>query len=266
MQLVSAAAEAGCAGICLFMEPMTVLPQMPHFDLYGDAAQRRELRAHLDASGVTLDLAYPFTLAGRTDIADFEPALACAAELGAKLVNGLIYDRDAGRRLDKLGHFGDLAAKYGLAVAVEFYPVSQCPSLAAALELVSAINKPDIVGINADVLHLMRSGGSIAELAAAPPEFIFYGQIADGPAICTAETLDEEASGERLLVGEGVFDVAGFVAALPANCPISIEIPRNHAIGQESMASRAGRAVQSLCNALAAVPQAAPQNGAILSL
>lgn len=251
MALVSAAAEAGCAGICLFMEPMDVLPQMPRFDLYGDAAQRRDLRAHLDASGVTLDLAYPFTIAGRTEVADFEPALACAAELGAKLVNGLIYDRDGGRRLDKLGRFGDLAAQYGLAVALEFYPVSQCRSLAEALELVTAINQPDKVGVNVDLLHLMRSGGTISELAAAPPEYILYGQVADGPTECTAETLDEEASQARLLVGEGVFDVAGFVAALPAHCPISVEIPRNAAIASEDGATRVAKAVQSVRHALA---------------
>ncbi|MCC2603115.1 hypothetical protein [Sphingopyxis yananensis] len=121
MELVSAAAEAGCAGICLFMEPMAVLPQMPLFDVYGDAAQRRALRAHLAASGATLDLAYPFTIAGRTDVCELEPALICAAELGAKLVNGLIYDRDEERRLDKLGRFGDLAEKHGLGVALGFF-------------------------------------------------------------------------------------------------------------------------------------------------
>lgn len=82
MELISAAAEVGCAGICLFMEPMAVLPQMPPFDLYGDAAQRRALRAHFAASGVTLDLAYPFTIAGRTKVDELEPALICSAELG----------------------------------------------------------------------------------------------------------------------------------------------------------------------------------------
>jgi sugar phosphate isomerase/epimerase len=251
MELVSTAAAVGCAGICLFMEPMAVLPQMPPFDLYGDAAQRRELRGHLQASGVTLDLAYPFTIAGRTEVADLEPALICAAELGAGLVNALIYDRDAARRLDKLGAFGDLAEKHGLGVALEFYPVSQTRSLADALELVQAIHRPGRVGINADLLHLMRSGGSIAELAAAPPEFILYGQVADGPAECTAETLDEEASQARLLVGEGVFDVAAFMSALPDHCPISVEIPRNSAISSEDRVARASRAVQSVRHARA---------------
>ncbi|MCC2603116.1 hypothetical protein [Sphingopyxis yananensis] len=91
----------------------------------------------------------------------------------------------------------------------------------------------------------------MTELAAAPPEFILYGQVADGPAECTADTLDEEASQARLLAGEGVFDVAGFVAALPEHCHISVGIPRNGAIAHEDRNARANRAVHSVRHALA---------------
>lgn len=248
--LASVAAEAGCAGICLFMEPMAVLPDMPSFDLYGPPAQRISLRRHMESVGVGLDLAYPFTLAGRTEIADLEPALACAAELGAGLVNALVYDRDPQRRLQNFGGFCDLAQKHGLGVAVEFYPVSQIRSLVEALDLVAQINRPYQVGVNADLLHLMRSGGSIAELAGAPAEYILYGQLCDGPSVCATDSFDEEASTARLLAGEGVFDLPGFARALPANCPISVEIPRNAAIGLESRSERVARAVDGVRRAI----------------
>lgn len=251
MELVSAAAEAGCDAICLFMEPMAVLPHMPAFDLHGDAAQRRALRSHMAALNIGLDLAYPFTLAGRTHVADLEPALACAAELGAKLVNALVYDRDSQRRLDNFGAFSDLAEKHGLGVALEFYPVSQIPSLSAALALVQAVGRPQRVGVNVDLLHLMRSGGSVAELAAAPADMILYAQLCDGPAICAAPTFDEEASTARMLAGEGVFDLAAFVAALPQDCPISVELPRNHAIGTETRTQRVAQAVDGMRAAIA---------------
>lgn len=249
--LAAAAAAAGCAGICLFMEPMEVLPHMPRFDLYRDAAARRRLRQRMEGLGVALDLAYPFTLAGRTDVAAFDLALGCAAELGAGLVNVLAYDRDPERRLDRFGAFCDLAAGFGLGVAVEFYPVSQVRSLAEALELVAAIDRPGRVGVNADLLHLMRSGGSIAELAAAPEAMILYGQLCDGPADCPPGELDAEASSARRLAGEGVFDLAGFVRALPAGCPISVEIPRNAAIDEgESQAERVRKAVDGVRRAI----------------
>lgn len=244
--LASAAAEAGCAAMCLFMEPMAVLPHMPDFDLYGSLARRQSLRRHMERVGVALDLAYPFTLAGRTVIADLERGLACAAELGAGLVNALVYDRDPQRRVQNFGAFSDLAQQHGLRVVVEFYPVSQIRSLAEALELVQQINRPHQIGINADLMHLMRSGGSIAELAAAPEGSILYGQLCDGPTICSTDSFDEEASTARLLAGEGVFDLPGFAAALPAACPISVEIPRNAAIGSESRSERVARAVEGV--------------------
>lgn len=109
VQLAQAARAAGCHGMCLFMEPMDVLPLMPKFDLYADRAARVELRRVMDDLGVALDLAYPFTLTGRTEIAGFVPAMECAAELGAGLINALLYDRDPARRLAKFGEFCDLA-------------------------------------------------------------------------------------------------------------------------------------------------------------
>lgn len=251
VELVEAASAAGCAGVCLFLEPMDVLPLMPHFDLYNDPPARRALRRRMDDLGVVLDLAYPFTLAGRTEVGAFEPALACAAELGAGLVNVLAYDRDPGRRLDRFGAFCDMAGRFGLGVAVEFYPVSQVPSLAAALDLAGAVGRPGKVGVNADLLHLMRSGGSIDELAAAPRDMILYGQFSDGPAD-SPDAIDAEASSARRLAGEGAFDLAAFARALPTRCPVSVEIPRDAAIAAgEALDVRVAAAVDSVRRAIA---------------
>lgn len=249
VQLVEVAAATGCAAICLFMQPMDVLPLMPSFDIYGDLAQRRELKAAMRANGVGLDVAYPFTLAGRTDVAAFATAMECAAELEAGLLNALVYDRDPVRRVDTFGRFCDQARDFDLKVGVEFYPVSQIGSLAAALDLVTTVGRPGEVGVNADLLHLMRSGGTLAELAAAPAGTVLYGQIADGPAEAPGD-LDTEASSARLLVGEGAFDIAGFVAALPEGCPLSVEIPRNAAVETETTLHRARTAVESVRRAI----------------
>ncbi len=251
LDLVEAAFAADCAGICLFMEPMAVLPHMPHFDLFGSAAARADLKALMAGTGVSLDLAYPFTLAGRTDVSAYRPALDLAAELGAPCVNLLIYDRDERRRAENFGAFCDLADEAGLGVALEFYPVSQVQSLAEALALAALADRPGRVGVNVDLLHLMRSGGSIAELAEAPAGLIRFAQIADGPRDCSEDSLDVEASSRRCLAGEGVFDVAGFVRALPAGCPISVEIPQEGALlAGLSRTARAQRAVDSVRNAL----------------
>lgn len=251
-ELAEAAQAAGCTGICLFMEPMDVLPQMPAFDLYANRAARRDLKARLDDGGLALELAYPFTLTGRTELASFNRALACAAELGARLLNVLVYDRDPARRQDMFAFFCDLARSHGLRVALEFYPLSQVRSLAEALEVVSLVGRPGEVGINADLLHLVRSGGSLDELASAPAGSILFGQFSDGPRLRAEAEWEREASSDRLVPGAGAFDTAGFARALPAGCPISVEVPSSAAVAAGiPVAERARRAVDALRPTLA---------------
>lgn len=244
IQLAQAARAAGCDGLGLFLTSLEVLPLMPRFDLCGDPVACRATRAIMGDLGLTLDLAYPFTLTGRSEFADFSPAMACAAELGAGLVNVLVYDRDPARRLERFGQFCDAAAGFGLGVAVEFYPPSGVPSLGAAVALVEAIGRPGQVGINADLLHLMRSGGTLAELAQAPAGTILYGQVSDGPAAPPSDP-EAEASSARLLCGDGAFDITGFVRALPSGCPVSVEIPCDLRVPCESALARSQRAAAS---------------------
>lgn len=252
-KLAETARAVGCDGLCLFMESMSVLPLMPQFDIYSDLAARREFKQRMEDQGVVLDLAYPFTLAGRTEVSQFATALECAAELQAGLLNVLIYDRDPARREDKFAGFCDLALSFGLRVALEFYPVSQVRSLAEALELTARVGRPGEVGVNADLLHLMRSGGTLAELAAAPSGLILYGQFADAPLSRPEEEWDFEASSDRLLPGEGQFDLAGFARALPLGCPVSVEIPRNRQVEAGiPVLERARLAVDAVRRALAA--------------
>ncbi|MEZ5692295.1 MAG: TIM barrel protein [Altererythrobacter sp.] len=227
MELADVARAAGCDALCLFLHAMEVLPLMPQFDLVKDRSHRQHLRLRMDDLGLELDLAYPFTLGSRSEIAHFVPLLECAAELDASLVNVLVYDRDPARREDRFAAFCELAASFGLRVAVEFFPASQVRSLAEAIALVQPIGKPGLVGINADLLHLMRSGGTCEELAGAPAGTILYGQFADGPAYCDEADWEREASSARMVGGEGDFDLTAFAKALPPGCPASVEIPRD---------------------------------------
>jgi sugar phosphate isomerase/epimerase len=252
-QLVEAAAAAGCRAICLFTEPMAVLPSIPQFALYGITQEARETKARMQDLGIGLDLAYPYSLGARTEIENFHPALEIAAWLGAVGVNALVYDRDPSRRRDTFAAFSELAAAYGLKVALEFYPSSQIPSLAAALELVMEVGRPERAGINVDLLHLVRSGGMLAALQACPPAYIHYAQYCDAPipGPVAGMTPEDEASCFRLLAGEGMFDLTGFAAALPEGVPASVELPRDGArLAGECLQKRARLAVDSVRRAL----------------
>lgn len=248
--LAQVARANGCDAICAFLQPMDVLPLMPQFEICHDRQMRAQTKAVMADLGVRLELAYPFTLSGRSNLADFAVMMDCAADLGARAINALLYDRDPQRRLDRFGAFCDMAAGHGLAVAAEFYPPSQLPTLADALALVAAVGRPGQAGVNVDLLHLIRSGGSLNELRAAPPEAILIAQVADGPAAAPADLL-YEASSARLLCGASEFDITGFLAALPEDCLVSVEIPRDDAVAHEPAAMRAGRALGSLRSLLA---------------
>ena len=252
-QLAQVAARNGYRAICLFMESMAVLPQMPDFTLFDQPADQRALRQILGDGGVKLDVAYPFTLSRKSELEDFKRGLACAAFLGARFANVLIYEREAGRAAEKFSDFCALAENFDLGVVLEFFPASAVPTLADALSMVSAIARPHKVGVNVDLLHLMRSGGTMEDLRRAPGEYILYGQLCDGLADAATDRAarDYEASMERLLPGQGAFDVVGFCAALPAHCPISLEIPQVSAI--QAGISRDARARRTMHAARAAM-------------
>lgn len=247
IELAKAASASGCTGVCLFLQSMDVLPLMPPFNLCEDLVARRLFKSNMDDLGLTLDLAYPFSLSRRTHIADFATALECAADLEAKFVNVLVYDPNPARRTDMFAAFCDLAARFGLRVVVEFYPASQLRSLREAVTLVETIGRPGQVGVNVDLLHLMRSGGSVADLASAPADYILFGQCADGLVQRPETEWVYEASSDRLCAGAGNFDIAGFVDALPSTCPLSVEIPQDRdAEAGVPRSVRAGRAVESV--------------------
>lgn len=228
-RLAQLAGETGCAGMCLFLQPMEVLPDMPPFELIGDTPERRATRDAMLAGGVSLDLVYPFTLTGRTDVTAFEPALETAAWLGARLANVLCYDRDAARRADKLAELAALAGEHGLDLAIEFYPPSQVRTLADAFAAIEASSRADI-GVTLDLLHLVRGGTFATDRARLADPRIRIAQLADGPAAMPADKLEWEAGLQRLIPGEGEFPTHDFLRALAPAVPLSVEVPQQAAI------------------------------------
>ncbi|EZP74158.1 Xylose isomerase domain-containing protein [Sphingomonas paucimobilis] len=251
-RLAELAAATGCSGICPFLHSMAVLPAMPEYDLIRDPAARRATRDALAANGVTVDLIYPFTMAGRTVVADFAPALEAAAELGAPLANVLCYDRDPARRTEKLIELAELAASFGIGLAIEFYPPSQVRTLAETLAEIDRTARADI-GVTADLLHIVRGGELEQSMALLSDPRVRLGQIADGPAGMPADRIEWEAGIQRLLPGEGAFDIAAFAAAIAPGIPLSVEVPQQSALdaGMSSL-ERARAAVDAALGALEA--------------
>jgi len=244
-QLARLAAATGCSGICPFLHAMEVLPAMPRYDLVADVTERRATRALIDDLGLSVDLVYPFTLAGRTIVADFAPVLEAAADLGAPLANILCYDRDPARRVEKLSELAELAAPYGIALGIEFYPSSQIRTLAEALALIEATGS-DSIGVVLDMLHLMRGGALAESVPLLGDPRIRVVQLADGPAEMAADRVEWEAGLQRLLPGEGALDFPELLAALHPDALFSVEAPRQDAIDQGvPVEQRARQAVEA---------------------
>jgi sugar phosphate isomerase/epimerase len=74
---------------------------------------------------------------------------------------------------------------------------------------------------------------------------IAIAQIADGPATINPDTLEYEAGIQRLLPGQGAFNIPQFINALNANTPLSIEIPQQNNITAQNPKQRAQNAVNT---------------------
>lgn len=229
VELVELAARSGCSGVCPFLHSMAVLPAMPEYDLVRDASLRRAMRSALGASGLQVDLIYPFTLSGRSEVRDFAPFLEAGADLGAILANVLCYDRDAQRRRDKLAGLAELAGSFGIGLAIEFYPPSQVRTLTQALTEIDTVARSDI-GVTADALHVMRGGEVRESLERLSDPRVRIAQLSDGPTTIVPERIEWEAGIQRMLPGQGDFDLTAFLSALAPGLPVSVEAPQQAAI------------------------------------
>ena len=120
-----------------------------------------------------------------------------------------------------------MAGPYGLTGDLEFMPWSNVPDLAAAMHVVADAGTSN-AGILIDPLHFARAGSRLQEIASVPRHRLNYWQICDAPSEHPGSTegLLFTAREERLFPGEGGLDLAGFVRAMPADLPLSIEVPK----------------------------------------
>lgn len=157
-----------------------------------------------------------------------------------------IHDPDPLRATDCLGRFAELAGEYGLQLGLEFMALTPgCTSLAAAAGFVKRVGRANL-GVGVDALHLARSGGTPAEVAALAPGLIAYAQLCDGPLLApSVEALDParyaEEAFNRLPPGQGVFPLAELLRALPPAAALDVEVPMPRLVTQGVAATQRAR-------------------------
>ena len=219
---VDLAARAGFAAVSLMIQfPRAYSPGFP---MTGDTRMRRETRQRLDATGVTLFDAATCRLEPDSRLEDFRALVETAAYLGARGVDVNGNDPDRSRLTDKFAALCALCAKHGLVVGIEFMMSTQVKTLSDALALIERSGARN-AAVTVDALHLARSGGSPADVAALDPAQIAYVQLCDGPAQPPAGGYAQEAATGRLLPGDGDLPVRALIDAVGPDVMLGVEAP-----------------------------------------
>ncbi|MGF6768142.1 sugar phosphate isomerase/epimerase [Paraburkholderia sp. GAS199] len=221
-EVIEVASAAGFRSVNLRLAP--VAPGEAQHPMIGGTPMMKETLSRMDALGIAVHDVEIIRLLPDTDIGQFESLLAAAAELGARhmLVAGDSTDEDAiAERYARLCELGD---RYRVNMGLEFMPWTGIKNMASARRVIARAGRGSVI---VDSMHVDRSGGSAADIAALPPAEFAYFQLCDAPR--ERPTSDAEliyqARQARLPPGAGGIDLRGMLRAIPADAVISIEVP-----------------------------------------
>lgn len=232
VQHVKLAAELGCISISTGLSGLPLaqfgyadFEPYPAWSLENDPALRRELKAALRDTGVHIGLGEGFRVRPDADLRDRSAGLDIMAELGAVRINAVSMETDMARTHDQLAILADMVIARGMLFTIEFAPPNAINSLQCAL--VSA----EHVGVGRcrillDAMHFFRSGATVAELRSLDPDRIGYAQLCDAPMTSKGGTYMQEAMFGRMIPGTGEFPLREWIAALPPDVEIGLEVPR----------------------------------------
>lgn len=225
VEFVALAADLGCHHISIGLEPMPDNPHgYPRWSLREDRSFRQEMLAALRDRDVDVALGEGYLIRPGLDIRDQAADLGLMAELGVKCVNAVSIDPDLSRTYDQYGAFAELAAAAGMKASIEFMPGLPIGDLVSAVGVVKHVNQPHF-RLLIDCMHLMRSGGGAADLAALDPAMIGHIQICDAPLKADMANYAMEAKCERMVPGTGELPLLDILRVLPGDVVVSLEVP-----------------------------------------
>lgn len=241
-ELISIAAELGLKNVCLFT---CITPEtLSLFPVEWTPALIKETSARLKDLGVVAHNLEWFDVMPESDEGFLRRGLELGASFGARTATTHVVDTDPQRAGENFARFCDVAGEYGLTPCIEFTPLFGTPTLPTALDVIDRAGHPNS-GIALDTLHLFRSGGTVADIAALKGKYIRSMQISDGPIRdFDMAAYGEETLFERMPPGDGGFPLVELVQYLPDGLIVDVEVPlRSLAQKGVSPLERARRAV-----------------------
>jgi sugar phosphate isomerase/epimerase len=151
---------------------------------------------------------------------------------------------------ESLAQLCNMAAEAGMFPSLEFMPASEAKTIEDA-ERIVALSGHSAATVTVDALHLVRSGGTVEDVAAVLERgkvTIACLHLCDAPSSgpATLDELVEEVMLGRLLPGDGALPLQDLVDLLPG-ADLYIETPVR-ALADDSAADRARAAAASLHN------------------
>ena len=248
-QAVRLAAQLGCHFVGLRLLPNAA--GAPQQFLIGEPAVLRETVAAQRDTGVGVFDLEIVRIGEGFDARAALPLLEAGAALQARAVLVAGDDTEPARLADGYARLCELMAPFGLTADLEFMPWTAVPDARAALRVVEAAGRPRNAGILVDALHVSRSTTTTDDLRAIPRELLHYAQICDAPTRAQAGrdfSVDEmihTARCARLLPGEGGIELRALFDALPADLPVSVEIPNEVRLAQRGQTVWAQQAIEA---------------------
>jgi sugar phosphate isomerase/epimerase len=222
---IDAAHAAGYDAVGLRLQPAMATD----VDVMADVPLQRAIERRLAVTGLRLLDVDVVRVGAHTDVAAFEPLLRYAGGLGAR---NLVFTSSSpeeyrasneGETARKIAELCEAAQRHGIRPIVEFIPFRGIASFVDAQRIAALVNHSNFA-ICVDALHLHRSGGSPAELTRADPRLLASVQLCDAP-LSAPDDLPWESRYDRLYPGEGALPLRELLRAVPADLPVSVEVP-----------------------------------------
>jgi sugar phosphate isomerase/epimerase len=192
--------------------------------LRAGAPDTNRMRRALSDTGVVLANVDGFVLTPTMDMSEIHDCVLLSADLGARNIVAMLFDPVVERGYDRFCQLCGYAKDARIGVAIEFMAMSGLAAPSDALRWIERVQSRD-VGLQIDLLHLAYAGKTPADVAKLDRHLIRSAQVCDGPANPNFDAYAYSAVHERLAPGDGEFPVAQFMAALPPDIIVGVEVP-----------------------------------------
>ncbi len=240
-ELLGIAAQAGFDFIGARVRPVTATERP--YDLQPGSPMAKETLARMRDTGVTVRDIEFLLLDGSDQREAWLRMMEAGQALGASSLTVAAADPDSGRLVHTLARMTEDGRGFGISPTLEAISYQPVASIAQAADIARQSGCRIVV----DTLHFNRFNGINGrgergdgddaaqwDQLRANADLVPLLQLCDGPSRrpSSREELVFESRSEREVPGEGDFDLAAAVAALPDGLPLSAETPSDRRVAE----------------------------------